>query len=312
MPSMLTAVPPTVAIEIAKKRVCVVAIGRAAGSPVVDGFAAEPLPENAVVPSLQGVNIADRQVVAAALSQALERAGLRSTTRAALIVPDSVARVSLLPFEQVPARSAELDKLVRWQMRKATPFSLDDAQVSHFVASKTLTGVNVAAVVARRDVIAQYEGVADALGIHAGLVDLASFNVMNAVVASGSVAAGDWLLVHLASEATTLAIMRGSELMFYRHRPAVDEEPLSALVHQTAMYHEDRLGGGQFARVWLSGAAQGLERARQEIGGRLGVPVESVDIRPAASLRDAVAVSADLLDSLAAPVGVLLREQKAA
>ena len=93
MPSMLTAVPPTVAIEIAKKRVCVVAIGRAAGSPVVDGFAAEALPENAVVPSLQGVNIADRQVVAAALSHALERAGLRSKTRAAMIVTERVDRV---------------------------------------------------------------------------------------------------------------------------------------------------------------------------------------------------------------------------
>ena len=103
--------------------------------------------------------------------------------------------------------------------------------------------------------------------------------------------------------------------MFYRHRPTVDAEPLSALVHQTAMYHEDRLGGSQFARVWVSGAALapgGVDRARREITDLLGVPVEAVDIRPAANLRDQVGASQELLDALAAPVGVLLRERTAA
>jgi hypothetical protein len=81
------------------------------------------------------------------------------------------------------------------------------------------------------------------------------------------------------------------------------------------MYHEDRLGGSQFSRVWLCGAALiegGADRARAEIGERLGVGAETVDIRPAAALRDRIAARPDVLDALAAPVGVLLRERKAA
>ena len=108
--------------------------------------------------------------------------------------------------------------------------------------------------------------------------------------------------------------MRGQELMFYRHRANV-EEPLAALVHQIAMYHEDRLGGSKFARVWICGGALavgGADRARQEITEQLGVPVETVDIRPAAALSDRLCASAELLDTLAAPIGVLLRERKAA
>ncbi len=135
-----------------------------------------------------------------------------------------------------------------------------------------------------------------AAGVHAGIVDLASFNVMNAVVAArgasrrpsaariAGASRGDWLLVCLAHEGTTIAILRGEQLMFYRHRASIDEEPLSALVHQTAMYHEDRLGGSAFARVWLCGAALadvGAERVRREIGDRLGVAAETVDVRPA-------------------------------
>ncbi len=91
----------------------------------------------------------------------------------------------------------------------------------------------------------------------------------------------------LAADATTIAIMRGEQLMFYRHRTAVDEEPLSALVHQTAMYHEDRLGGTRFARVWLAGASLAggnAAQARREITDRLNVPAEAVDVRPAAGL----------------------------
>ena len=87
------------------------------------------------------------------------------------------------------------------------------------------------------------------------------------------------------------------------------------LVHQTAMYHEDRLGGTRFARVWLCGSSfmqDGAEEARREIADRLEVPAEAVDIRPAAALRDRVTVPLDVLDALAAPVGMLLRERKAA
>lgn len=307
----LAPAPPRVAIEIARRRINVVALeGGASGA--IEAYASEPLPDGAVTPALVGTNITDAAVVADALRRTLERAGLGSTSRAALVVPDSVARVTLLPFDQVPARATELEELIRWQLRKATPFPIADAAVGHFVANRADGKTSIAAVIARRDVLAQYEEVANAVGVHAGIVDLASFNVMNAVVASGQASAEDWLLVHLASDATSLAILRGQDLMFYRHRVAVDQEPLSALVHQTAMYHEDRLGGEKFARVWLSGAASATEAARADIAQRLGVPAENVDVRPAAAFREPVAVTAEVLDALAASVGVLLRERRAA
>jgi Tfp pilus assembly PilM family ATPase len=312
--SWLAPAPPTVAIEIASRRVTVVEVSRG-GSLSIGAHASEPLPAEAVAPALSGVNVQQPAVVGDALKRALDRAGLRSTSRAALVLPDSVARVSLLTFEQLPSRAADLDKLIRWQIKKATPFAIEDAQVSSFKAHTAGATTAIAAIVSRRDVIAQYEAITAAAGIHAGIVDLASFNVLNALLAAGMAGAGDWLLVTLAPEATTLAIMRGQELMFYRHRAAVEEEPLSALVHQTAMYHEDRLGGSRFDRVWLCGAALlpgGADQARREITDRLGVPVEAVDVRPAAELRDRANAPPEVLDALAAPIGVLLRERQAA
>ncbi len=308
--SWLTPPPPTVAIEIASRRVTVVAL--AAGGPSVSAYASEVWPAGTVTPAPSGVNIAQADVVTATLKRALERAGLTATKRAAVIVPDSAARLSLLHFEQAPSRAQDLDQLIRWQLKKSTPFPLEDAVVSQTQVTPDNGGVSVAAVVARRDVISQYEAAVASAGIDAGLVDLSSLNVMNAIMAAGAGVTGDWLVVHLSAEATTLAILRGQTLMFYRHRASIDDEPLSALVHQTAMYHEDRLGGRAFERVWLCGADAATDDARWQISSRLGVPVDSVDIRPAADLSDRATVTPEVLDALAAPVGLLVRERRAA
>lgn len=304
----LTPVPPSVAIEVAARRVTVVEVGAGAG--VVTAYAGEGLPEGAVMPALAGVNVVDPDLVRAAIKRALERAGLTATRRAALVVPDSVARVSLLSFDQLPPRAQDLEQLVTWQLRKSAPFPIEEATVSHFPAAAEGGRHSVAAVMARRDVLSQYEGLATGLGIHAGIVDLASFNVMNAILSSTPHDGRDWLVVHVAAEATTLAILRGPSLMFYRHRAAAEDEPLGSLVHQTAMYHEDRLGGGGFSRVWLSGAGVRGDDARRQISSRLDSPVEVVDVRPATAVDGLEAPSPDVLDALAAPVGVLVRDRR--
>lgn len=314
-PSLFSPQPPAAAIEIASGRVTIAEIGTGPEGFVVSAFASEPLPDAAVTPALTGVNITDSAAVTAALRRAYERAGIRPPKRAALVIPDTAARVSLLTFEQLPPKAADVDQLVRWQIRKATPFPLEEAQVTHVVAHQEPGATTVAAIVARRDVIAQYEEAVGALGILPGIVDLASLNVVNAVLAAGTTSPGDWLLVCVSKESTALAIVRAGQMMFYRLRLAIDEEPLGALVHQTAMYHEDRLGGGAFARVWLCGsswAEGGGEAIRREISERLGVQAEPVDVRTVATLRDRITVSPDVLDAIAAPLGVLLRERKGA
>jgi len=312
---MFSAQPPAAAIEIAAGRVSVAEIGTGSGGLVVSAFASEPLPEGAVTPTLTGGNIPMPEQVVTALKKACERAGIRPPKRAALVIPDSAARVSLLTFEQLPAHASEVDQLVRWQLRKSTPFPIDEAQVTHVVTHQDSAGTTLAAFVAKREVIAQYENVVSALGTHPGIVDLASISVVNAVLAGGAGPAGDWLLVNVAPESTVLAIVRAGELMFYRHRHAIDEEPLGALVHQTAMYHEDRLGGGKFARVWLCGSSWadgGGAAIHREISQRLGVEAQPVDVRVSASLVDRIGARPDVLDAMAAPLGVLLRDRKVA
>jgi type IV pilus assembly protein PilM len=299
--------------------VTAVRLDGASAPAAVTGFAVEPLPQGAVVPALNAPNITDRAAVAEALARAVERAGGRG--RAALVVPDTVAKVSLLRFERVPSRTADLLELIRWQLRKAVPFRVEDAQVTWFAGAPTAgAGREFVVSVARRDVVQEYEAVALAAGLQPGIVDLATFNLVNAVLAAGTPPSGDWLLVHVASDYLTLAVLRGDAVIFYRHRGADDESSLADVVHQTAMYYEDRLKGAGFSKVVLAGAGRSAghdaagasgadtEPIRRELEQRLRSTVELVDPRPGVTLTDRISASPIMLDQIAPAVGLLLRE----
>jgi hypothetical protein len=166
--------------------------------------------------------------------------------------------------------------------------------------------------IARRDVVGEYEAIAAAEGAWAGLVDLATFNVLNAVLV-GRVPDGDWLLVHVTAAYVSIAILRGAQVVFFRSRGADADDTIADVVHQTAMYYEDRLKGGGFTRVLLSGSTgTGSEKVRESLGTRLTAPVEAVDIRSSVTLADRMDPAPALLDALGPVAGVLLRGKAAA
>ena len=311
---LLASPPPTVAIEVAQSHVTVVAVD-GAREPSISGYAVEPLAAGVVTPALNAPNVNDATALAATLKGALQKVAGRAR-RVALVLPDSAAKVSLIRFDKVPAKASDLEQLIRWQIRKTAPFRIEDAQVAWFAGSVVgSSGREFVVTVARRDIVESYEQACDAAGVHAGLVSLASFSLINAQFAAGGQQAADWLLVHVATDYVTLAVVRGADLVFFRNRAIGAEGDLADMVHQTAMYHEDRLGGGGFGRVVLAGASLAgpdqAERLRRGIEERLGGRVELLDVRGAASLRDRISVTPALLDTLAAPVGIIARDRSA-
>lgn len=298
LPGFLTSPPPSVGVEIASDRVTAVSLSRDAGGWIVGAHGTERLPPGVVTPTLNGINVHDVRTATAALKSAFEKLGSRPR-RVALVIPDTAAKVSLLRFEKVPAQS-DLDQLIRWQTRKAAPFKPEDAQLSWVPAAPLPGGGREYLVtLARRDVVESYMRVCTDAGADPGVVDIASLNLINAAVAAGGDASesrADWLVVHVAADYATLAIVRNKDLIFFRTRQLESDGDLADVVHQTAMYYEDRLEGARFARVVLSGGtargAEAGERLRRNLEERLGVKVAT-------------------LDALAPAAGVILRERVA-
>ena len=315
----LASPPPSAAIEIGVRRVTAVVLGASGGRPAITAYATERLADGVVAPSLTTPNLTDRPAVAAAVKRSVDALGVR-VRRVALVLPDGAAKVSLVRFEKPPQRAADLEQLVRWQVKKSVPFPLEQAQISWMRgAPDAAGGVELIVAVARRDIVAEYEGACTAAGLQPGLVDLATFNIVNALLANDVAAtqpdAGDWLLVHVAPDSTSLAVLRGGELVLFRNRPADSDGSLADFVHQTAMYYEDRLGGRGLARRFIAprdltpAAPEEVAALVRGYEARGGARVAEVDVRGAAALSDRITASPDVLRALAAPVGALLREQ---
>jgi Tfp pilus assembly PilM family ATPase len=307
--SLFQSDPPDVAIEIDASHVAAARLASDTWS--ISAHAHEPLPPGSVTPALATPNITDVGAVGRAVAQTLTRLGGR-ISRAALVIPDPAAKVSLVRFDTVPGDTRDLAELVRWQVRKSAPFPIEQAVVSFTPGARPPEGGQEFLVtLARTDIVQQYEDACARAGVHVGLVDIATTSIINGVLANaapiptnaseGAASArpgfnADWLLVHATGSYTTLAVVRGADVIFFRNREHDSDATLADVVHQTAMYYEDRLKGAGFSRVLLAGTAvQSVEAVRHSLQDRLDVRIEPMS-HP----------------ELAALTGLLIRERKAA
>ena len=162
----------------------------------------------------------------------------------------------------------------------------------------------------------EYEAVCVDANVQPGLVDLTSFNLINAtLVDSPPSASQDWVLVHVAAGYHTLAIIRGQDLIFFRNRAAGgdDEGALTDLVHQSVMHYQDRLKGEGIRRTVLAARTVGqgsrCERMTAMLEERLDNPVEVVT--PGLGAESNGKGAPRSVAELAAPIGLLLRERSA-
>jgi type IV pilus assembly protein PilM len=309
---------PAVAIELASHRISGVRLERRGGTTVIAAHAVEALPELALVPSLAVLNLHTRAAVSRALTRVLEALG--RPRRIGIVLPDPVARLSIVRFQQLPPKAHELDQLIRWQVKKSAPFPVEEAQIAYARGSSSPDGHDFLVTVARREVIAEYESLCDEAGATAGLVDVSTPNVVNAVLATSGARERDALLVNVARDWASLAVIRGGHVVLVRSRAADGDETLADMVHQTAMYYEDRLNGAGFSQVLLCGATSldGPEQAgqaelvRRTLEERLGTAVTSVDPTTIAALTDRASAPASLSDALTPAVGMLMRYREAA
>ena len=261
-------------------------------------------------------NITDSKLVAAAPNEVLASYKQRPT-RISLVLPDTIAKVTLLSFETVPEHETDLAALIKLKLQKSTPFSLNEAQLSYEACGVDATKQSQFLVTAvQQSVLREYENICTDVGLQVGCVDLASFNLINTgICATSEKKADDWLLVHLAHRYNTLAIIRGNQLIFYRNQTSEFGDSLDNFIYQTAMYYEDRLGGDGVKRVvFASSSIENPSDILENVFERSfktsdTVALEQLGSQIASIIHNARRIPINSLDRLAAPIGILLRDR---
>ncbi len=258
----------------------------------IEAWAVESLPAGAVQPGPLNENISDTATVSDALSRAVRAVG-NGRRHCALLVPDMVARVALLEFENLPDNPQEADALVRWRLGRDLPFDLKQAAVSFERQPGRGVAHEVLAVVAVRSLLRPYEECVERLGLKPGWVTLSSLAAAD-YVGNGS----PRLLVKRDHSSLGLAIAHEGRTRFFRslamppaERPGV-VEPLFEKIFPALVYFQDQWNQPVSEAIWVGpggdGAALG-ELLERETGCKLSHLSLSSEALPRAATGDAAA-----------------------
>jgi hypothetical protein len=267
--------PPAAAIEVRPKAIGVVRLVRRGGALGFGAAASLALPEGTLNLSMTEPNIVNAAAFRQTLRAAVERAGVPGGARAALVLPDPVARIAVLPNEDVKARSAaELEALIRFRLRKALPFDVEQARV----AFRRDAAGQVLAVAGLAAVLDPYEAECRAVGLEPGLVELCGLTLLEAVEASRP--AGDRLVVNWDEGYVSIFLVKAGAVVLARTLAgAVAAEPAQVLreVENTVVYYRERLLGASLGAVLVRSAAVPPADVVRLLASATGAPVEVLE-----------------------------------
>jgi len=265
--------PPEYVFEIGPHSVAMARV--AGGSQAV----IEELAPGVLAPSPVKDNVLDPPALDAAIRRLLASAGSsRRQRRAALILPDNSARVSVLDFDLFPPKPEDQLPLLQFRLKKMLPYDIDSAAISYFTQPLTLSGKHeVVTVATPLEVIARYEAPFRAANVQTGIVTVSHLAALDLVPPQGvtivAKLSGDLLTV-MATENTSLRLARSLELT----ELTLDE--IAADLYPTFAYCEDSLGARP-ELLLLCGFEDLANEAARRFEHELATKVESLPFRNA-------------------------------
>jgi type IV pilus assembly protein PilM len=267
----LNALPhPSLVVEVSPNRVAAARWGKTRGT--LESYAVEPVPFGAIVPSPVEVNIAQPDAVRGALRRVFSRLPSRGP-ELALLIPDPVVRVFILPFETFPRRASDALPLLRWRLKKSVPFDVDETVVSFMRQDGRDGSLEIVAAVARQSIVREYEDLAASLNSHAAVVLGSTLATLPLLEERGAT-----LLVRMSGRTLTTVIVQGENLAVYRsgemHADIGVLEPQLILdeIFPAIAYYQDTWKG-MVDRVRLSGFGAREEMFREALSEEMKVTV---------------------------------------
>jgi type IV pilus assembly protein PilM len=283
----LNAMPhPTLVIELAVLHAAAARWGHARGS--LDSYAVEPVGEGAIVASPVEANIVKPDAVRSALRRVLSRVPARGQD-VALLIPDPVVRVFILPFESFPRRADEALPLLRWRLKKSVPFDVDETVVSWMRQTGREGNLEILSAVARSRIVREYEEIVESLGARVGVILSSTLSTLPLLEDRGAT-----LLVRMCARTLTTVIVQAGNLCVYRstEMPAeaglLDPQAMLDEIFPATAYYQDTWGG-MIDRVRLSGLGMREEIFRRALTTELKVPIGSLSEAADARLLEASA-----------------------
>jgi type IV pilus assembly protein PilM len=282
------------------------------------------VPEDLIESDVFRIHLTSAERYRNLIAASLQKEAVKTDT-ISLVVPDHMARVALLPFEELPRTRREVTEMVRWKMKKAVPFKVEEAAIDYEIfPGEGGRGFSVLAVLMPQSIVEQQEAVFLAQGIRPGLVDLSTFSLLHLyrqAIDADMPAGGDLLLLNATEVFFTLLILRHGVPIFYRCKTFAfggegNGDAAQRLIHRESqaslVYYQERLEGRELSRVYMRLVGHDPERVGALFqGAPVAAAPELIDPRRVVRVTGRVEAmgperSIELLQRLAPAVGAAL------
>lgn len=270
---------PPLVVEIAAGHVAAARWG--GGHDDLEDVVVESLPGGSVIPSPVESNVAQPDAVRGALRRAFDRMPTHGTP-VAVLVPDPIVRVFILPFENIPRRADEALPLLRWRLKKSVPFDVEETIVSWMRQEGRDGSLELVTAVARQRIVREYEEMVESAGETVGVLLSSTLAALPLLEEHGAT-----LLVRLSGRSLTSVIVHGTNLCVYRSTdmPAeiglLDPQVVLDEVFPAIAYYQDNWNG-PVDRVRFAGFGARENVFRDALSSELSVPVGSMNEAEAA------------------------------
>ena len=314
---------PLVAFEINSTALTMVRLVREGKELRLEDFSVSPLEPGEISISMVEENLTGGE---ARLTELIRRAAGRSgggkSDQVSVVLPDSTAKVSVLEMESAPRNRKEMDRLIAWQLKKVTPFPIEEGQVGYHRFGRPADAVGdaqairVLVTIMRKAVLRQYERCFNGAGLHPGLVDISTNNLYNLfhdrLSAGGE--NGDCMLVNCEDEGLSLVMLHGGVPILYRTKAmdasaSGDEYDYSRVIREirtSVLYYKEKLERQGPGRVLVRGTGFHVRGLRDQLAAEMDVQVDVLDPAGAIPVRAGLSLEPGMLQRLAPAIGAAI------
>ena len=264
-----------VALEFSSVAVVGARVETKRGKVGLRSLVSEPLSAGAFAPTLEDPGFLVREEIRDAVKRVLSKTGAPPMARAAIVVPDAVARFRLFAQDEVQAEPRKRDEIVAFRMQKLLPFAVGDLRV--ISAWPRSSSEPVLAIGFSTSVLGAYEQIGEAFGLDVGSVETSTLALLRGLTTSA-----DCLLVRHDPKWMTLTLTRDGwpvSIRSFDEEVAGNSAEVRKEIASTAVFWRDRLAGTALAAAFLHCSDPSFDRVSQDVLSVFGPPPERVKTR---------------------------------
>lgn len=262
-----------------------------------------PYPPNTLGAGSSGTPLFTREAIAQAV-EAGRRLSEGRLARASVLFPDSWARILPLEMESLPDAEDAAREMVQWKLKKLLPGVTADLTVAFREMSGSEDRRRLLVAATPTDTLRSIEESFEAAGVRAGILEPASLALYEGLSPLLEArAAGDYGLLHRTADSFVFLIARNGTPVFYRQRPADEEDGDHAQeVRLSLSYYTEKLGGPGLSTVYVHDGRRGEPLPPDAFPARVE-PLVGRLFEADGSFDERVAQRPELLPAFAAVIG---------